>query len=132
MAFKVKLSKPGYDVKSCDDKDLIFSSDWDTFKIKKVVDFSVDTVAGDGSATVDHDLGYIPLAYGYIKDSSDRWQTDAQWGQWWDILGDCEIGLFTVSVDDDKVYVHVHITAFLGVPPDKTYTGKVILIEQFT
>jgi hypothetical protein len=69
MPFGIKVSKPGYDVKTCDDKDLVFSSQWNVFKIKARGSLTVTVppmTIQEAEAT--HNLGYSPafLAfYGY-------------------------------------------------------------------
>ncbi len=127
MALKVKTSYTGYDVLTCDDKNLIFSSDLDTYKIKKIIWFRV-TVSGDSGATsVAHGLDYIPFVHGFIEDSQGRWQTDAalspssgdtqSWGD------DCEIENFYVGADSTNIYIDVG-------GDDGTYNGKIIINEK--
>lgn len=58
--YGIKISKPGFDVKTCDDKDLVFSSKFDTFR---VYDTGIGSFTADGTtqtATIAHSLGYVP------------------------------------------------------------------------
>ena len=61
--YGIKISKPGFDVRTASDKDLVFSSKFDTFKV---------SVSGTGSFTADgtlqiaeiaHSLGYVPAFF---------------------------------------------------------------------
>ncbi len=127
MALKVKVSKEGHSATSLamEDKDLVFSSDWLAFKIKNTIDFSVTVSGGTGTTTEAHGLSYIPVAYGYIKDSQGRWQTDAYFDQKWDWDNeDCDITKFKIEVNDTNVYVTVEGN-------DGTYTGKIVIIDEF-
>jgi hypothetical protein len=66
--YGMKVSKPGYDVKTASDKDLVFSSKFDTFRV---------AVTGTGSLTSDatnpktathaHGLGYTPAFIVYSE-----------------------------------------------------------------
>jgi hypothetical protein len=53
--FVVKISQEGFDVKTCEDKDLILSSDLNQLK---------NAIIGSGGAgTVAHGLSYIPMFF---------------------------------------------------------------------
>lgn len=64
MAIVLKISKPGFDVKTCDDKDLIFSSELNTLKTAKV---------GTTSSNVAHGISYTPLFFAISKIDSTKW-----------------------------------------------------------
>lgn len=56
MSYVIKLSKPGKDVKTCGDEDLIFSSDFNTLKVAYQDDPS-------SSGSYAHGLGYAPAYF---------------------------------------------------------------------
>ena len=84
----IKISKPGVDVKTADDKDLVWSSNYKTWKIYKIVHFT-----SAGSET--HGLTYPPTFVALIKEGTS-------WGS--ASLGYQELGYSWVSVDDINVY----------------------------
>lgn len=59
--YGIKISKPGFDVKTCADKDLVFSSKFDTFRVHStgVGSFTSDAT-NVKTATIAHSLGYVP------------------------------------------------------------------------
>lgn len=63
MALVVKLSKPGFNVKTCNDKDLIFSSERNMLKTKMV---------GNTAGSVAHGLAYIPIYFSMSKISATK------------------------------------------------------------
>ena len=83
MAHGIKVSVEGEDVSTAEDKDLVFSSDWNTFKIvsKDNVNLVTDTLIenpldGDdwyeGETSVNHNINGIPVTFSYFKDG-DRY-----------------------------------------------------------
>ena len=67
--FGFSISKEGFDVKTCDKKDMILTSnDFSQLVHKKGIDTS-----GDITVTVPHTLGYPPAAFAYTKGSADDW-----------------------------------------------------------
>ncbi len=80
-----KISKAGYDVKTCTDEQLVMSSSFFSGLIHKK-----GLLTG---ASVDHDLGYVPAIFVYEYDSANsRIQTD-------------NLSLQNLHyVDDDKLY----------------------------
>lgn len=63
------ISEEGYDVKDCATKNLVFSSNANTFKIyvEGTVSFTLTAGAGSANATITHNLGYIPWALTYAN-----------------------------------------------------------------
>lgn len=59
--YGIKISKPGFDVKTCADKDLVFSSKFDTFRVHST---GIGSLTSDATntktATISHSLGYVP------------------------------------------------------------------------
>jgi hypothetical protein len=71
MLFGIKVSKPGYDVKTCNDKDLIFSSQWNVFKIKARGSFTVTVPPRTiQEVEVRHNLGYSPAFLAFFDNAS--------------------------------------------------------------
>lgn len=74
MAFKINITKAGYNVLTETNPDnLIFSSDYNTFKYAAagVINFTI--AAGGASATeytLNHNFGYIPVAQAYYTDNT--------------------------------------------------------------
>lgn len=73
MAYGIKVSQTGHDVKTCQDKDLVFSSEWNTYKIKQEVLLNV--VVGT-PYTYNHNLGYIPFVWAFYRTESGEWAPD--------------------------------------------------------
>lgn len=73
--FVVKLSKPGFDVMTTDDKNLQMSSEFDSHKIAKTgvltVELPAETFAGETKTRTDtysHGLGYVPMYLPAVTD----------------------------------------------------------------
>ena len=64
MTWGIKISKPGYDVKTCTDDQLGMSSEFNTLKTAKT---------GTTSGNVAHGLSYIPIYFCMSKISSTKW-----------------------------------------------------------
>lgn len=58
--YGIKISKPGFDVKTCADKDLVFSSKFDTFRVHSTGIGSFTANGALQTATIAHALGYVP------------------------------------------------------------------------
>ncbi len=74
MSRGIKVSKEGVDVKTAANKDLLISSEFDTFKIFRTGSLSIslpaETLKEDSSthtATYTHSLGYIPFVLPYLN-----------------------------------------------------------------
>ncbi len=72
----VKVAKSGQNVLNAPDNELIFNSQQDTFKIVSSLSasFSVTssgTGPGYGTATINHNLGYVPLSFSYVSITQD-------------------------------------------------------------
>jgi len=83
MAYGIKVSQTGHDVKTCDDKDLVFSSDWNTFKIKQSGIVYCENIPcgnydigvfmpGEKEVIIDHNLGYVPVLLAYADYGDGR------------------------------------------------------------
>lgn len=58
--YGIKISKPGFDVKTAADKDLVFSSKFDTFRVHSTGIGSFTANGSAQTATIPHSLGYVP------------------------------------------------------------------------
>lgn len=58
--FGIKISKPGVDVKFATDKQLVFSSKFDTFRVKSSGVGSFTANGTTQTATIAHGLAYVP------------------------------------------------------------------------
>ena len=85
----IKISKPGVDVKTADDDELVWSSDFKTFKLYRIVKF---TSTGSQS----HGLDYPPA---FAITNPPRLVDEAYPGKF-----DLMLGQNYVQVDDTKVY----------------------------
>ncbi|MCR4306244.1 MAG: hypothetical protein NUV73_04135 [Candidatus Daviesbacteria bacterium] len=63
MDYGMKVSKPGFDVKTAADKDLVFSSKFDTFKVHSTGIGSFTANGALQTATIAHTLGYLPAFF---------------------------------------------------------------------
>lgn len=65
MTYGIKVSKPGFDVRICDDKDLVFTSELNTLKAK-----AIGTLTSGN--TYAHGLAYVPIVFVVNKYSSTK------------------------------------------------------------
>lgn len=86
MTYGIKVSKPGYDIKSCDIKDQIFNSEANSLKLWKsgsanisVSEYTGFTGTGEGTTEITHGLTYAPfyLCYFKIKHATKLWFQDS-------------------------------------------------------
>lgn len=61
--YGIKISKPGFDVKTANDKDLVFSSKFDTFKVAASGTGSFTANGALQIAEIAHSLGYTPAFF---------------------------------------------------------------------
>jgi|GEM_PF-6464092 len=66
MNFVIKISKPGFDVLTAQNKDLSFSSELATHSIYQVL--NVSNQPGSSQIIINHNLGYIPKVWVYFVD----------------------------------------------------------------
>ena len=64
MTWGIKISKPGIDVKTATDDQLVMSSELNMLKTAKV---------GNTTGNVAHELVYIPIYFAMSKISSTKW-----------------------------------------------------------
>jgi len=78
LDYGLKVTKPGQDVQSVADKDVVFSTKFSTLKIylSGTVTLTTDG-SGNGSATVTHNLGFAPAFYVFRKGTAQYTFLDA-------------------------------------------------------
>lgn len=65
--YGIKVSKPGYDVKTTADENLVFSSKFDTFRVFATGTGSFTANLSTQTNTVTHSLGYQPAFFVYSE-----------------------------------------------------------------
>lgn len=103
----IQVSKYGYDVLSdTDPEHMIFTSGKGTLGYRERVTISGTTDAnGEISATYAHNLGYVPLAFGFVTNyASQRIAVPNQWQSDWPVDEVLEEN-FHFYVDDTYIYV---------------------------
>lgn len=109
--FGIKISQPGYDVKTADKERLVFSSQYDTLKIAKSgsgtqVVAHVDDIFTAGKETVEitHELGYEPAFFVFVNNpvwaSSDKLSPYT-----WRSIGSPALDTANYAVDTTKLYI---------------------------
>ena len=63
MTFLIKISKPGFDVLTAQNRDLSFSSELATHSIYQIL--SVNKPSGSAGITINHNLGFVPKVWVY-------------------------------------------------------------------
>jgi hypothetical protein len=94
----IKISKAGYDVKTATDRQLIYSSDWNNWKVKQsgYVDLTFDGLSTDPQySNVTHNLGYIPTAFAYFIDTGNTRKIPAS----------TEDVMFDLFIDSTKIRI---------------------------
>lgn len=76
MPYGIKISKPGVDVKTAANKDLVLTSEKNMFKVKQsgTVSYTFDGSEGGGEttlATINHGLGYVPAVTVFVYDHTE-------------------------------------------------------------
>lgn len=69
-SYGIKVSRPGYDVLSASDENLITSSEFNSPKVVKIIYFS-------GADTTAHGLGYVPMFDYYTEYDTGKWKLNA-------------------------------------------------------
>lgn len=75
MSRVLKISKPGFDVLTCADEDLVFSSEWDSLKASEIdtVTLTLTTGLTSGETAVAHGLSYTPAFFCLVQLGSGIW-----------------------------------------------------------
>lgn len=87
--YGIKISKPGVDVKTATDDELVWSSDFKTFKIYKIIKFTA-------TGSQDHGLDYPPA---FAITNPPR-LVDEAYPEKFDLM----LGQNYIQVDSEKVY----------------------------
>jgi len=74
MSYKFVLSQAGHDYDDSDPRNLILSSDYNTYKFHAQGATSVNIANGNysGTRTLNHTLGYIPSIIAYFEGSTGK------------------------------------------------------------
>lgn len=78
--YGLKISLPGFDVKTTDKQNLVLDSELNSLKILTVGSVSISVPASTNViTTIAHGLGYAPFAYGWCKmiDADKLWFQDS-------------------------------------------------------
>ena len=75
MNYGFRVSLPGKDVKTCEDKDLVITSKSPCFKIVEMGEVEFQFSASSASLTIAHNtpLPFMPIAY-YSSDAIEGWR----------------------------------------------------------
>lgn len=145
--YGLKVSKPGYDVHTAADEDLIFNSSQNIFKIVGTYDITSPSyttavvAAGDvgldvSATSVAHGLSFIPALVAYIADSGTYYPLNrVTWGI---DAGNIKYGQFAFQVYADATDITFQIITFLsaigaasGVSASSTgFTIKVYALQE--
>jgi hypothetical protein len=115
--FGIKVSKPGYDVKSASPENLVLLSSQNLFKVKQEGAFSITVPANTGYAetTIVHNLGYIPAVFAYIETTYGESKKKKI-----PCIGD---GAFEMEISTTNVKFRVWIPTAGVKDYDRTYNG---------
>ncbi len=72
MGNVIKLAQQGYDVRTCGDENLIYSSEWPLFKIYKQDSATVKDVT-QTTTVATHDLGFPPVFWYFSNATINKW-----------------------------------------------------------
>lgn len=76
MTKVIKLSQPGYDVKTAGDENLIYNSNWPLLKIYKQGSVTIDNLLNVQTVAT-HDLAYPPLFWYFSNSTEALWDTSS-------------------------------------------------------
>lgn len=112
----IKIAKSGYDAETeTDDRNLLFNQS-NIYKIAFVGDLDVVvTYIDDGfggtiglaTASFQHALGYVPVAFAFDKDNGEQLPSFIP-------VGAGVAASFSYKVDNDKIYITVNDTGVFG------------------
>ena len=90
MDYGIKISQPGFDVKTCDDKDLVMSSKFNLLKTCMV------GVIPTGEISVAHGLAYVPIYFTSTDFGSGKHS----------LIGEPAGSMFTLETYCDETYLY--------------------------
>jgi hypothetical protein len=102
MSFGIKISKDGYDAKTCNDENLVFSSEWSTYRIRDRIIFSMEH--NEETKEYVHGYGFIPFVWAYCGFVTGEYIPDGYY--YWDTSFN-EV-YFSTSINDNSVNVSVY------------------------
>jgi len=104
-----RISKDEYDVKTCDDKNCVITSKYNTLKGTLTGSGSISNLASEGNTTItiNHSLGYIPFVKGFLNptNSVDFGNVYYQLPIWIDDLTDHLYSRIYATTTQVKIYV---------------------------
>lgn len=98
--YGIKVSKPGYDVKTATPQQLVFSSKYPTLRIHSRGTGSV-THTGGRISTIYHGLGYVPMFTVYAKGTGDSTMVRLPY------VNDVNESIVSAYADDENLYIEV-------------------------
>ena len=102
--YGMKVSRQGYDVKTCADNQLLFSSSFRSSLIYSSGQYTVNDYTVNNTFTT-HSLGYIPVSYVVARNMSLPSSTDMGHRQQWDMCAwDGNTPYPVVVTDSTKIY----------------------------
>ncbi len=115
----IKISKSGNDVQTASVEKMILHSDYPTFKLKQSGTGTITTsiYSGAGSATIAHNLGYIPfcMVYGhYIDESTGNVTARYKPFSFWSTPGLNQFDYFQFYADTTNLYISVITSYWVG------------------
>jgi len=115
MSYGIKISKPTFNVRTADPKDLVLSSEFNSIKIKEVLQQQFNTGTGvPQTFEINHNLGYTPGYHAFVRIGT-KWYGD--------IGEESTTSLLWISwIDDNKFYIYA------GGNPDVNFTVRVYLM----
>lgn len=113
--YGIKVSKPGYDVKTAAANNLVFSSEYSTLRVKQQGSGTVKHSTGR-TVTIAHNLGYVPMFLVHST-PAELWSYGGGFYQSGDyfinpvvpvVTGACHLGRgVTAYADDTNLYIEV-------------------------
>jgi len=119
-----KISQEYKDVKTCADKDLVFSSDWNTYRIKQIVRRTISNSVTD---VYYHNLGYVPFVWGFLDRGDGVFIAD-QTAEELMVFGGNSI-LFNISVGSNTIESYFELQGW-DYPPSVTKNIVLIIMEN--
>lgn len=99
MVQGIECALPGFDLDTCDPKDLVFSSRYNSLKLKT-------TGTLTGAANVNHGLSYTPVFFAMHKQVGTYTRYSACWGT---IIGDVGVNATNLRVNNSGETVRYYL-----------------------
>lgn len=111
--YGLKVSKDGQDVKTAADKNLTYSSKFDSLKAKTIdtKQITLPAASASVSGTIAHGLGYTPAYFVLVQLSSGVYVPL----RYVNLFGELDARVATVVVSADTTNITITINGFVGV-----------------